>query len=358
MRLARRALCLSALLLLSSCRGGAERDMADSALLGSAVSAASVARAYHRERKQILQVCPHRPGSWAELMSPKLTGESGLLLEDLPLRWRGRQAWGRQADGLPGKSAGDAIISVGSPLGPGECQLALGKAEWDEFSSAFEGFDASASRGQQILATVYLPPENSPATGGPCRGRILAMRLTSGLWRDGRRTGEWSEQSVAGRLLEKGSYRAGIRTGRWTFYWSNGHPRRAGCFRDGKEEGAWRSWYSGGAPLSEGSYHGGLRQGTWRSHYEDSVLERRERYLAGKLEGEALRQWPNGKLRERGHYRSGKREGAWVYHSPKGHKLLEGRFKKGERVGRWHRWDKWGEYLGAKNWVDGRPSDS
>lgn len=116
------------------------------------------------------------------------------------------------------------------------------------------------------------------------RGAVDSARNRQGLWVEYHYTGEFSG---------KGMYKDGRRVGEWEFYYPNGKLEQKGKF-DNK----------------------GREQGTWKWYYESGKLYREEVYINGRLNGELKDYDEDGKIILQGFYVDDRKEGRWVYETP------------------------------------------
>src|SRR5690606_25906295 len=113
------------------------------------------------------------------------------------------------------------------------------------------------------------------------RGAVDSLRNRQGTWVEFHNTGEFSS---------KGVYRNGRRAGEWEFYYPSGKLEQKGRFDNrGREQGPWK-WY-----------------------YENSSIHREEYYVNGRLNGEFREYDVEGKLTLQGLYMDDRKEGRWVY---------------------------------------------
>ena len=97
-----------------------------------------------------------------------------------------------------------------------------------------------------------------------------------------------------GKKTLKGQYKNGLKTGKWTEWHDNGQKRDEGIYKDGEKDGKWTQWHWNGQKESERTYKDGKPDGliTW---WFDNGQKREERtYKDGKRDGLHTEWYENG----------------------------------------------------------------
>lgn len=108
----------------------------------------------------------------------------------------------------------------------------------------------------------------------------------SGMWRAGKKHGEWVRQTSAGVPVARVTWMDGVKTGASELYHPNGQPSAQGAWLDDKREGNWVFWHANGQKESEGLYLDGKKQGPWSYWYTDGQLRETGQYADGNKVGE------------------------------------------------------------------------
>ena len=80
---------------------------------------------------------------------------------------------------------------------------------------------------------------------------------SSGVFKVGKKDGEWTWYWNNGQIDKEGNYRSGFKSGKWTKYWNNGQIWEEGNYKDDKRDGKWILYYEDGQILLETNYKDG-----------------------------------------------------------------------------------------------------
>lgn len=120
-------------------------------------------------------------------------------------------------------------------------------------------------------------------------------------YKDGLRTGDYSETWSDGNLREKGSYKEGKKEGVWTKYREGGIPEISVTYRNGEKNGEEIRYFTNGKPETCRNFLNGKREGLSREYYYgNGKLKSEFTYKANKEEGPYKRFYEDGTLREEG----------------------------------------------------------
>jgi antitoxin component YwqK of YwqJK toxin-antitoxin module len=142
-----------------------------------------------------------------------------------------------------------------------------------------------------------------------------------------------------GKKTLKGQYKNGLKTGKWTEWYSNGQKWLEGTYKNGERDGLWTEWfYENGQKWSEKKYKDGVPDGihTWW--------------------------YSNGQKNSEGTFKDGEKDGKWTYWSggeaggevifQPYHKSFETTFKDGELISS-KCWDEDGDECECNSWGTG-----
>ncbi len=149
---------------------------------------------------------------------------------------------------------------------------------------------------------------------------------TSGIYRKGRRDGQWVHRDDTGRLyvqigyapepadpvLSAVSRETGNENGPFKRYYPDGSVELTGAYRAGRFHGHFRRYGRNGKMAYEGQYVNGQKEGLWKIYDSTGQLQREEHYAAGRLQG-AFRIFRNGRLAFETVYKDGKEIGPRRY---------------------------------------------
>lgn len=161
-----------------------------------------------------------------------------------------------------------------------------------------------------------------------------------GLLRDtyykaGKPEGDWVERitSNVGDYVRRSSYKDGLRTGAYSETWSDGNVRKKGFYKDDKKDGVWTDYRRDGTPSVSTTYKAGEKTGEEKRYLSNGRPETVRNYLNGKREGPSREyHGSNGKLKTEYTYRANLKEGPYKRFYEDGALREEGRCENDSEV--------------------------
>lgn len=121
------------------------------------------------------------------------------------------------------------------------------------------------------------------------------MVLTEGDFKNGVRSGAWTEYSRCGKIKEKGNYDNGILDGKQYYYRLDGSLESEISYEDGNRDGYYARYFSDGTLAEQGYYCNDKLCGEWLKYYVDGSLEERNFFVDGEIHGYSDNYSPEGK---------------------------------------------------------------
>lgn len=147
------------------------------------------------------------------------------------------------------------------------------------------------------------------------------------------RKGIWTEYHITGEFKGKGVYKEGKRIGEWEFFYPSGKLEQKGKYdKKGREQGDWKWFYENGKIWREENYVNGKREGALKDYDDEGKIILQGNYIDDKKEG--LWIYETGDYKEIGNYSNDEPDSVWKsYYLPSKTKRFEGRFLGGDAVG-------------------------
>lgn len=176
-----------------------------------------------------------------------------------------------------------------------------------------------------------------------------------GIYKDGKKFGEWKFYFKNGKLEQKGKFIANEKAhGTWLWYFENGQIEREEIFDKGKEEGYMKEYNDSGKVIAEGNYSDGLKEdlwkynigdyletgnykngaknGIWQGFYKSGKKAFEGAYADDAPDGKHSFWFDNGQICETGSYAMGKKDGDWVKYNNDGTVFLTVSYKDGLEI--------------------------
>ncbi len=110
--------------------------------------------------------------------------------------------------------------------------------------------------------------------------------LQKGVFKNEKRTGEWTTYSQKGEILQVDNYADnGLLNGTSTVYDAQGRIFETTEWKNGKKDGMHKQFFPNGQVQSEVNYRDGLRDGTCISYFDDGKTETTGQYSNDRKEG-------------------------------------------------------------------------
>lgn len=133
-------------------------------------------------------------------------------------------------------------------------------------------------------------------------------------YKAGKPEGDWVEHitSNVGHYVRRSSYKDGLRTGAYSETWNDGNIRKKGFYKADKKDGVWTEYRRDGTPWVSTTYKAGEKTGEEKRYLSNGQPETVRNYLNGKREG-ISREYhgSNGKLKAEYTYRANLKEGPY-----------------------------------------------
>ena len=134
-------------------------------------------------------------------------------------------------------------------------------------------------------------------------------------YKDGKKTGEWTERYRNGKLRSQVNYKNDKKNGMYRIYYDNGRIFKERNYKDDKKHGVCRRWYDNGQLGYEANYTDGKLDGVlYKSHPEDTYDD------IGVIQSEEI------------HFKDGKKDGLHKMWDTDGKMIYEVNYKDGEPV--------------------------
>lgn len=185
---------------------------------------------------------------------------------------------------------------------------------------------------------------------------IHGVKMVSGQYVNGEKTGEWTFVYYTGDLDRKMNYDNGKLDGDYIKYYDNGKINVKGHFENGIKDGHW-SWYTNiGTVDMEGDFKNGLQDGYWVYWYPgDTIVKEYEGYFKeGLRDGDWTFYYKNGKKWKEGQYKQDLEHGKWTTWWENGQLLKEGDFIEGKENGEWKQYFDNGDIKNEATFVNGQ----
>lgn len=156
-----------------------------------------------------------------------------------------------------------------------------------------------------------------------------------GLYRSGRKHGQWISYFTDGREKSRLTYVYGIEQGDWRANYRDGKLREKGQFENGLKTGEWFTYLKDGSVWGNGKYHLNYKQGLWTWNHRNGNLQTKGSYERGDRDGEWMHYHKNGELEKKGNYEKGKENGFWQHYFDTGELEAEGFYKQGVKDSLW-----------------------
>lgn len=167
------------------------------------------------------------------------------------------------------------------------------------------------------------------------------------------RIGIWSEYHHTGEFKGKGLYKDGKRTGEWEFFYASGILEQKGRYdKKGRTQGVWKWFYESGALMREENYVNGKREGQLTDYDENGKIILQGTFFDNEMEGRWIYETPEYK--EIGNYAGGERDSIWKsFYMPSKIKRYDGRFSGGLETGQHTMYYDTGKKMYTGNFVAG-----
>lgn len=194
---------------------------------------------------------------------------------------------------------------------------------------------------QDRSGVAYLPNDDEPFSGEFTSVWALGhgQYRESGTYRNGKKSGVWTEWYINGQKKSETSYKDNQPDGVRRTWNEDGQQLFEATYKDNKINGQVVSWHKNGIKQFEKFYKDGIADGKWTEWYEDGQIQSETNYKDG-IEDGVWREWfADGQQRTVGMLKNGKADGLAESWYENGNKRYEIRTKDGKKKGLEIRWD-------------------